>query len=202
VIQNVGVTGSWVSTNVNTQDGANMYALLSFNQGAGQANWQLNKIVAGAGPTLISLRSFSNGGAMVVGDQFTLCNSGGTLTAYRNGVAQATTATDSTFTAGWPGIGFVETSPIRISSFTGTGLTSNAVNLGGTFAGAGCTDFSAVTVSNAATTMACVMTGQGGNPANVSASCAVTAANTVTPRLCSFTAQTVTAQNYSVRVIP
>jgi hypothetical protein len=203
-IQNVGtVATTWTGALVNTQDINNSYALLSFDE-TGTAQFQLTKIVAGSGNTLISQRAYSQGGNMAVGDVFKLCNNGsGVLTVYRNGIAEATTATDTTFSGGYPGIGFSANTTPRISSWTGTGqTTSGAVTIGGTFAAAGCTDFSTITVNNATSTMACVMTGQGGNPANVSPACAVTAANTVTPRLCSFTAQTVTSQNYSVRVIP
>jgi len=58
-----------------------------------------------------------------------------------------------------------------------------------------------VTVNGAQTGMGCVMAGTAGNPANVQPQCAVTAANTVTPSLCtSAAAVTPVAQTYNLAV--
>jgi hypothetical protein len=49
--------------------------------------------------------------------------------------------------------------------------------------------------------MACLMSGVGGNPANVQPQCSVTAPNTVTPSLCtSAAAVTPVAQTYNLAV--
>jgi hypothetical protein len=94
------------------------------------------------------------------------------------------------FTAGIGHFGTLATLPYTVSS------------LGGSLLAVGCTSGATVPVSNATTAMACVMTGVGGNPANIQPQCSVTSAGTVTPQLCTSVAVTPTAQNYNIRVVP
>jgi hypothetical protein len=81
-------------------------------------------------------------------------------------------------------------------------LAATTARLGGALLTPGCHNQSAVTVTGAATTMACVMSGAGGaQPTNVQASCFVSAANTVVPQLCTAVSTTPTTQTYNIRVI-
>ena len=64
----------------------------------------------------------------------------------------------------------------------------------------GCTSKGTVTVTGAATSMACLMSGVGGNPAQVQPQCSVTAASTVTVQFCTVVAVTPAAQTYAIRV--
>lgn len=105
-------------------------------------------------------------------------------------------------------------------SVTGTGsfggslaCTANGTNcpsqplkatatMGGALLALGCTDQTPVTVTGSTTAMTCVMSGVSGTPVNVVAECAVTAANTITPRLCVAVLTTPVSQAYNIRVIP
>jgi hypothetical protein len=80
-------------------------------------------------------------------------------------------------------------------------LAATTGSIGGSALAVGCTNQATVTVSGATTAMVCIMSGVAGNPANVHPQCAVTAANTVTPQLCTAVATTPTAQSYNIRVI-
>jgi hypothetical protein len=80
-------------------------------------------------------------------------------------------------------------------------LSATTPSIGGVALAVGCTNQATVTVTGATTSMACVMSGAGGNPANVQPQCSITAANTVTPQLCTAVATTPAAQSYNIRVI-
>jgi hypothetical protein len=82
-----------------------------------------------------------------------------------------------------------------------TPLTGTTASIGGDLLAVGCTNETTLTVTGATTAMACVISGTAGNPANVQPQCAVTAANTVTPQLCTAVAVTPTARTYNVRIL-
>jgi len=81
-------------------------------------------------------------------------------------------------------------------------IATTTASIGGSLLSLGCTNQSPMTVSGATTSMVCVMSGVAGNPANIEPQCSVSAANTVTPQLCTAVAVTPTAQTYNIRVIP
>ncbi len=89
-----------------------------------------------------------------------------------------------------------------ISNASGTVLKATTPSIGGSLISVGCTAQATVTVTGAATTMACVMSGVGGNPTNLVPECSVLSANTVTPYLCTAITLGITpsAQTYNVRV--
>lgn len=82
-------------------------------------------------------------------------------------------------------------------------LGATTPSLGGTLIALGCSNQTNVTITGAATTMGCIMSGTAGNPANIEPQCSVSATNTVTPQLCTSIALgvTPTAQTYNIRVI-
>ncbi len=80
-------------------------------------------------------------------------------------------------------------------------FSATSGSIGGSALSAGCTSEGTLTVSGATTSMVCLMSGTGGNPANIQPQCSVTAANTVTLQLCTAVSVTPTAQTYNVRVI-
>lgn len=82
-------------------------------------------------------------------------------------------------------------------------LTATTPSIGGSLVAVGCTAFSTVTVTGASTGQSCLMSGAGGaQPANIQPNCFVSAANTVTPQLCTAIVLGVTpaAQTYNLRV--
>lgn len=82
-------------------------------------------------------------------------------------------------------------------------LSATTGSLGGTALNPGCTNQATITVTGASTSMACIMSGAGGTqPANILPRCFVSAANTVTPQLCTAVATTPAAQTYNIRLIP
>lgn len=82
-------------------------------------------------------------------------------------------------------------------------LKAVTASLGGSPLPAGCTNQPTTKVDGATTSMVCEMSGAGGTqPANIVPRCFVSAANTVTPQLCTSVAITPPAQAYNVRVIP
>jgi hypothetical protein len=79
-------------------------------------------------------------------------------------------------------------------------LSTTTGSIGGSLLSLGCTSEGTVTVTGAATSMACLMSGVGGNPANVQPQCSVTAASTVTVQFCAAVAVTPASQTYAIRV--
>jgi hypothetical protein len=81
-------------------------------------------------------------------------------------------------------------------------LAATTARLGGVLLTPGCHNQSAIRLTGAATSMACVMSGAGGTqPTNIQASCFVSAADTVVPQLCTAVSTTPTAQAYNIRVV-
>ncbi len=81
-------------------------------------------------------------------------------------------------------------------------LQATTKSIGGSSLPVGCTNQNTVTVNRATTSMVCEMSGAGGTqPANIVPRCFVSAANTVTPQLCTSVATIPTAQTYNIRVI-
>jgi hypothetical protein len=79
-----------------------------------------------------------------------------------------------------------------------SGITGS---IGGSLLSVGCTNQPTVTVTGALTSMVCSMSGAGGaQPANIQPQCFVSAANTVTPQLCTAVAVTPKAITYNIRV--
>lgn len=111
-----------------------------------------------------------------------------------NGGATAPTASPGT-----------NTTQVATTAFVAATLPLGATtpSLGGTLIAVGCSNQTTVTITGAATTMGCVMSGTAGNPANIEPQCSVSATNTVTPQLCTSIALgvTPTAQTYNIRVI-
>jgi len=79
-------------------------------------------------------------------------------------------------------------------------LSTTTGSIGGSLLALGCTSEGTVTVTGATTSMACLMSGVGGNPTNVQPQCSVSSAGTVTVQFCTAVAVTPAAQTYAIRV--
>jgi hypothetical protein len=200
-------TSGWVATTVRSSASTG-YAMLVFVN-TPNINAALYKFSGTwVGSLLLNITGVTGAGAMAVGDVYKLCIVGTTLTGYKNGVAlSGVTSSDSTFAGpGNPGLGMTSTySAARISNWSGDNVGINpsvTVTMGGSALTPGCTNAGTVTVTAALTSMVCTISGVGGNPTNVFPQCAVTAANTVTPALCTAVSTTPASQSYNIRVLP
>jgi hypothetical protein len=199
--------GAGLYLSLNTTDYNNQYQVLIQNR-VSSSTYQILKILAGASTNLTANTSYT-GGTMAPGDVYTFCNTGGVtnnLITYRNGVAGSATGSDTALTNGYPGFIMQQTLATQIKNWVATGVTTgNIISLGGSALAVGCTTQTPVTITAAypiTHTMACVMSGVGGNPANIEPHCSVTGLNTVTPYLCTAVAGTPAAQMYTIRVVP
>lgn len=95
-------------------------------------------------------------------------------------------------------------SPAISSQYLGNAaLRGQTPSIGGSLISQGCTSFSTVTITGASNTIGvCIMSGVGGNPANIQPQCSVTSGNTITPQLCTGVSAgvTPTAQTYNILV--
>ena len=84
----------------------------------------------------------------------------------------------------------------------GGSLSAATAVIGSPRLAAGCAAMGQLRVAGAAPKMACVMSGEAGNPAGVMPQCAVTAPDTVEIELCVAAPTPVRMQRYQVRVLP
>lgn len=136
-------------------------------------------------------------------------------TAAANGVAAWVNVTPGTPGA-WAGVPLGDKngriSSAQIAGTAGSGrvvlssllpLAAATDRIGGSPLPPGCANQPTVRVPGATTGMVCLMSGADGRqPPNIQPQCFVSAANTVTPQLCTAVAATPAAQRYNIRVIP
>lgn len=128
----------------------------------------------------------------------------------------------STFTlshSGTSGAAAVSVPALNVTTLTTAGCVTNTsagvlgtapcsykgtATIGGSLVSVGCANQTTVTITGATTAMSCVMSGATTQPSNISPQCFVSAANTVTPQLCTAIALGTTpgSQAYNIRVIP
>lgn len=85
-----------------------------------------------------------------------------------------------------------------------SGISGLTITIGGSLIAVGCSNQTPVTITGVTTTMSCIMSGATTSPSNIQPQCFVSAANTVTPQLCTAIAVGTTpgSQSYNIRVIP
>lgn len=97
------------------------------------------------------------------------------------------------------------TTQIATTAFVNSSIPLVGVtpSIGGSLIVLGCTNQTTVTITGATTAMVCTMSGAGSQPANTQPQCFVSAANTVTPQLCTSITLgiTPTATVYNIRIL-